>query len=352
MDIVSINVYCTKSSCKSPLKSGTYILSDMISYINYTFESLRVLGFVSIIRAIQNVEDEMAVPKWNELIDAVLKIIDSKESIDRKTLSSEIVNELNLSYDDIQETIPRTNVPKYRNNLAWTTIHMIKLGVIKESDSKLTITDLGKRMIRSIKGEITYDKIKECVSNRMDNVDSNDINILHETPEEIIESLNNRITEKVSQDLKRSLKNIHPNRFEELVVDLLLKMGYGNLREGAGRVTGGPNDQGIDGIIDQDRLGLDKIYIQAKRWQGAVGSKEIQGFVGALVKHHSDKGVFITTSTFTKEAISFARDIGKNISLIDGGTLAKLMIEHKLGVVVDRTYEIMKVDENMFPEDS
>jgi restriction system protein len=325
----------------------------MTSYINYGFRSLRKDEFTNIIHKIFYFGGrEMAVPKWNELIDPVIRIIDSKDSIGRKSLSNEIASLHKMNLFDIQEVIPRTNVPKYRNNLAWTTIHLKKLGVITEDENKLAITKLGKRIIQSIKGELTYDNVKDFVENKKDNMKKNEINASQETPEEMIESISNQITDKVSQDLKRSLKKINPSVFEKLVVDLLLKMGYGDLYDGAGKVTGGPNDQGIDGIINQDRLGLDKVYIQAKRWKGTVGSKEIQGFTGALVKEHSDKGVFITTGTFSKMAISFAKNIDKNIILIDGDRLSKLMIEHKLGVVVDRTYEIMKVDENMFPEDS
>ena len=139
--------------------------------------------------------------------------------------------------------------------------------------------------------------------------------------------------------------------FEHLVVDLLSSMGYGGSREEAAHVTKQSNDGGIDGVINEDRLGLDVIYIQAKRWQNDIGRKEIQSFVGALAGRQATKGVFITTSGFTKTATDYADTISQKVILIDGPRLAELMIEHNVGVSPERTIELKRVDTDYFEVD-
>ena len=141
-----------------------------------------------------------------------------------------------------------------------------------------------------------------------------------------------------------------PNLFERLVVDLLLKMGYGGSREDADQAIGKSGDEGIDGIINEYILGLDNIYIQAKRWDNVVGRPEIQKFTGALAGQKAKKGVFITTSTFSKNAIVYAKSVDFKIILIDGVKLSNLMINHNVGVSVESTYEIKKIDSDYFDE--
>ena len=142
-----------------------------------------------------------------------------------------------------------------------------------------------------------------------------------------------------------------PSFFEKLVLDLLVKMGYGGSIKDAGLVTGRPGDEGIDGIIKEDKLGLDVIYLQAKRWQNVIGSPEIQKFVGALQGKRAHKGIFITTSKFTQEAINFAQKIDSKVILIDGNSLADLMIDHNVGVTVVDSYEIKRIDIGYFTEE-
>ena len=142
-----------------------------------------------------------------------------------------------------------------------------------------------------------------------------------------------------------------PIFFEQLVVQLLLKMGYGGSRQEAGKAVGRSGDGGIDGVINEDRLGLDAIYIQAKRWEGSVGRPEIQKFVGALHGQRANKGVFITTSHFTSDAVEYAGNIQNKVVLIDGKRLAELMIEFNLGVSVFEAYEIKKIDGDFFSEE-
>jgi restriction system protein len=156
------------------------------------------------------------------------------------------------------------------------------------------------------------------------------------------------LRESLATELLETIKENSPAFFEQLVVDLLVRMGYGGTRKDAGQAIGKAGDEGIDGIIKEDRLGLDIIYIQAKRWDGVVGRPEIQKFAGALQGQRAQKGIFITTSTFTQEARHFATSINNKIILIDGEELAKLMIDFNVGVGVVATYELKQVDSDYF----
>ena len=154
---------------------------------------------------------------------------------------------------------------------------------------------------------------------------------------------------KVAEDLLKQIKANSPAFFENLVIDLLVKMGYGGSREDA-QAVGRSGDGGIDGVINQDRLGLGVVYVQAKRWKGNVGSPQIAGFAGALAGKGANKGIFITTSNFTKDARDFVAQ-GFKIILIDGKRLAQLMIDHNVGVSTVKTYEIKRVDSDYFIQD-
>jgi restriction system protein len=170
-------------------------------------------------------------------------------------------------------------------------------------------------------------------------------------PEESIEENYQQIRTELATELLQKIKDNTPAFFEELVVDLLVKMGYGGSREDAGKAVGGSGDGGIDGIINEDRLGLDVIYVQAKRWEGNVGEPEIARFAGALAGRGATKGIFITTSDFTRAARAYDAS-GFKIVLIDGHQLAQLMIDHDVGVSVEKTYEIKRVDSDYFAENA
>jgi restriction system protein len=155
----------------------------------------------------------------------------------------------------------------------------------------------------------------------------------------------------LASELLTRIKGCSPHFFEQLVVDLLVKMGYGGSRQDAGAAIGRSGDEGIDGIIKEDRLGLDAIYIQAKRWERAVGRPEVQQFAGALHGQRARKGIFITTSQFTREAVEYVKAIDTKIVLIDGDHLTNYMIEHDVGVSVVSTYQLKKVDLDYFDEE-
>lgn len=170
------------------------------------------------------------------------------------------------------------------------------------------------------------------------------------TPEEALESAYQRLRQDLAAELVEMVRKCSPSFFERLVVDLLVKMGYGGTRQDAGQAIGRSGDEGIDGIIKEDRLGLDAIYLQAKRWDGVVGRPEVQKFAGALQGHRARKGVFITTSGFSKEAEDYVARIDSRIILIDGEKLVQLMIDHDVGVSTAASYEIKKIDQDYFTE--
>lgn len=172
-----------------------------------------------------------------------------------------------------------------------------------------------------------------------------------ETPDELIAAGYKQLREALAVELLYRIKTVSPSRFEELVVELLLKMGYGGTQEDAGQVVGKSGDGGIDGIINEDRLGLDVIYIQAKRWEADVGRPEIQKFVGALAGNKANKGVFITSSGFTKEAKGYASQVNHRVILIDGPMLAELMMDYDLGVSAKEVYTVKRLDSDYFEED-
>ncbi|MCX8099477.1 MAG: restriction endonuclease [Casimicrobiaceae bacterium] len=168
------------------------------------------------------------------------------------------------------------------------------------------------------------------------------------SPAEALSAAYRQLRDERESELLALVRKASPRFFEQLVVDLMLAMGYGGSRQEAGRAIGQSGDGGIDGVINEDRLGLDKIYLQAKRWDGTVGRPEIQKFAGALQGQRASKGVFITTSSFTKDAIEYARSISSTIILIDGETLAALMYDHGVGVARDLVYEIKRIDGDYF----
>ncbi|MGH7318808.1 MAG: restriction endonuclease [Candidatus Rokuibacteriota bacterium] len=171
------------------------------------------------------------------------------------------------------------------------------------------------------------------------------------TPEEALEEAHQRLRVSVESELLQRVRTASPAFFERLVVDLLVKMGYGGSFRDAGQAVGRSGDGGIDGIIKEDRLGLDVIYIQAKRWETAVGRPEFQKFAGALQGHRARKGVFITTSGFTKDAEEFAGRIDSKIVLIDGPTLVRLMVDNSVGVSSVSSYSLLKIDSDYFTEE-
>lgn len=268
---------------------------------------------------------------------------------------------LNVSEADRQEMIPSGQSTKMANRVGWTRTHLSKSGLIEKTGTGVyRITDEGKQVLANppkrmdLKFLDTIPK-HQAWFHASKNVRPVAIPTDTETldlqpPNEKIEDAFSQLNESLASELQEQMAKMDPFRFEQLVVDLLFAMGYGGSREEAAKITKKSNDEGIDGVINEDRLGLDVIYVQAKRWQATVGRKEIQSFVGALAGQQATKGVFITTSDFAQTAFDYAKSVQQKVILIDGTRLAELMIEHNIGVTTTRTISLKRIDSDYFEE--
>ncbi|WP_242492620.1 restriction endonuclease [Methanolobus psychrotolerans] len=263
-----------------------------------------------------------------------------------------------LSDEEMKELLPSGKQAIFDNRVGWARTYLKKAGLIySKKRGYFCITKRGLDVLskKPDKIDVAYlSKFNEF--NDFINISSNsakvqDLSVPNEelNPEELIENTSLKLHEELASDILDTIKTNSPGFFEKLVVDVLIKMGYGGSLKDAGQAIGKSGDGGIDGIIKEDRLGLDAIYIQAKRWENTVGRPEIQRFAGALIGKQPKKGVFITTANFSKEAEEYAKDTG-NIVLIDGPDLAKLMIEYDVGVSTVKTYDVKKIDQDYFED--
>ena len=302
------------------------------------------------------------IPEFQKLMLPILKYaVDDKIHSVRETIEI-IGRQLNLTREDLDEWLPGKSQKKFYNYLYWAKAHLKMAGLLENKGrGQFQITDRGKALLlenpQSLNIKYLTDKFEDYKNTRSGKNSQSTGSLSQEdtdtllTPELLIESGYAKIRASLLIDILDKLKKVLPSRFEEVVVQLLVKMGYGGSRADAGQAIGKSGDEGIDGIIKEDKLGLDTIYIQAKRWEGVVGRPEIQKFVGALAGQRAKKGVFITTSGFTKEAINYASQMDTKIVLIDGEKLSELMIDYNLGVSVQNTYEIKKIDSDYFEEE-
>ena len=300
-----------------------------------------------------------------DLMLPLLKIMQSNDvTYSLKEAYEALILELNCSDEEINETMEDgRNVIFYR--LHWAKTYLKKAGFIEyPQKAHFKLSDLGrninlqnlKKLDRKYLSQFDsfneFRKINPKVEKEQKKEDILEINLSSDelTPPEIITEQSNLLKNDLKIDLLNLIKSNSPQFFERLVVDLLVAMGYGGSHQDAAQAIGKTNDGGIDGVISEDRLGLDKIYIQAKRWENTVGRPDIQQFKGALADQVAKKGVFITTSNFSKEAKESAKKSG--IVLIDGDKLTSLMIEFGLGVQIERSFHIYKIDQDRFDEDN
>ena len=277
-----------------------------------------------------------------------------------------LADQFALSPAERNELLPSGSQAVFNNRVGWARAYLKQAGLLgAPKRGFFVITDKGRRLLAQNPREINvavleqYPEFVEFKNRRKEKVESSNEDAdteapeqsTKETPEDALASAYKKLRVALEADIIAALKDSSPSFFERVVVDLLVKMGYGGNRQDAGRALGKSGDGGVDGIINEDRLGLDVIYIQAKRWDGTVGRPEIQKFAGALQGQRARKGVFITTSFFTKEAKEFASIIESKIILIDGAQLAKLMAEHNVGVSTVGIYEVKKLDSDYFDEE-
>src|SRR5215204_5835502 len=285
---------------------------------------------------------------------------DKREHSTREAIE-ELADHFGLTEDERKELLPSGRQATFDNRVGWARTYMKKAGLL-ESPKRgyFKITDRGMQAL-STKPETINVKFLEqypeflefkTKSNTKSTMAETDTTVPTEerTPQEVIEDAYVTIRSGLASDLLEQIMRSSPSFFERLVVDLLVRMGYGGTRKEAGKAVGGSGDEGIDGIINEDRLGLEVVYIQAKRWQSTVGRPEIQKFVGALHGKNARKGIFSTTSGFSNGAIQYTEGLSDKVVLIDGETLVNLMIDHGVGVVPEAAYEIMRVDSDYFNE--
>jgi restriction system protein len=270
---------------------------------------------------------------------------------------------MELSQEDLEERLPSGRQSTFANRVAWAKVYLTQAGVLESPKrGKFHISDRGRKILSENRDRIDikflqrfeeFQAFRQASSkNRTEKLThTGDDETATTTPEETLEQAYQQLRDETANELLHLVKDNTPEFFEKLVVHLIVSMGYGGSVNEAGRATRKTADEGIDGVIKEDRLGLETIYLQAKRWEAAVGRPEIQKFVGALHGQRAKKGVFITTSRFSKEALDYVGQIDPKVVLIDGADLVQLMIDHGVGVSTATIYEVRKVDTDFFIED-
>lgn len=307
----------------------------------------------------------MAVPKFYEFFGSFLRALSDGNVHKSKDVQKTIAVDMNLSEEDMAEQLPSQRQATYVNRINWARTYLDRAGLISTpTRGNYQITDEGVKALQSgetidLKYLDRYESFQQfhAVTPAGERHHQTDIAQQEEeekTPTEIMSAAFDKMNASLAGDLMDMVMGLEPTEFETLVVKLLLKMGYGYGIEDARKVTRATGDGGIDGIIKEDQLGFNNIYIQAKKWSAdhKVSRPEVQKFAGALQGEKATKGLFITTTEFTKDAQDFAANLlGSNIVLIDGNQLTKLMIKYNLGVAVEQTFEVKRIDSDFFSED-
>lgn len=303
----------------------------------------------------------MAVPKFFIFFESFLKAVQDGQLHTAKEVRDTIAKDMNLEDSDLAEMLPSGKQSTYDNRVAWARTYLDKAGLIETpSRGKYRITQEGKKALDSgeeidLKYLERSDQFvefhKKMTSSQKSNQNDEEKD---ESPMEILDTAFQQVNAALASQLMDEVMKLTPTEFERLVVKMLLAMGYGSGIDNAGMVTQQSNDGGIDGIIKEDQLGFSAIYIQAKQWavDQTVGKPEIQKFVGALQGQQAQKGLFITTARFSSGALQYAENLlGAKIVLVDGTTLTRLMIKHNVGVSVEHTYEVKRLDSDFFADE-
>jgi restriction system protein len=298
----------------------------------------------------------MAVPGFQKFMLPLLEVVNDGKDYSQDDVIDSLASRANLSQEEKNEILPSGMQTRFENRVGWARTHLKKAGLIESTGrGRFRITQRGLEILKSKPATIDLKflmRFPEFVEfrniskqeNRQDERDDES----NQTPEEILESSYQNLRQDLATDLVERIKQCSPRFFERLVVDLLVAMGYGGSRKDAGQAIGQSGDGGIDGIIKEDRLGLDAVYIQAKRWDSTVGRPTVQAFAGSLEGQRARKGVLITTSQFSQDARDYVSRIEKKIVLIDGAELTQLMIDHNVGVAEVANYTVKKIDLDYF----
>lgn len=304
------------------------------------------------------------IPDYQSLMLPLLRLVSDKQEHKYRDLIEKLATEFKVTDEERKELLASGNQAIFDNRVGWAKTYLKKAGLL-DSPKRATfvITAIGLETLKKKPDRIDAKYLRQFPSflefqnaNRNENEtdeENTSVVIIDQTPEENLDKAYQRIRKSLASELLNRVVELTPAFFERLVVELLVKMGYGGSIKDAGKALGKSGDEGIDGTIKEDKLGLDIIYIQAKRWKpgNVVGRPEIQKFVGALAGQGAKKGIFITTSNFTKEALEYTPRNETKIVLIDGEQLAQLMIDYNLGCTTQQIYELKKIDSDYFGEE-
>lgn len=311
----------------------------------------------------------MSVPDFQSMMLPFLQLLsDGKERL-HKEIVTDLADKLNLTEDQRTACHEKSGSNILSNNIAWVENYLFRANLVaRPRRACFVITEAGKSLLKENPPTINirllkdkYPSVVEWLKVRVKHKDDNDNDdhseqdvdvdsVTAKPPELLLEEVYAAIRNDLAQELLDQIKMGAWSFFERVVIDLLTKMGYGGSRSDAARHLGKSGDGGLDGVINEDKLGLDVLYIQAKRYNDAVTISQVRDFAGALLAQKARKGVFVTTSTFPKSAIEFVSQIEPRIILIDGQRLAQLMIEYNVGVAVKDIYEVKRIDSDYFDE--
>lgn len=307
------------------------------------------------------------IPDYQTLMLPLLKKTSDGKEHKMRDLTELIAKEFSLTDEELSVVIPSGTQSLFYNRVGWAKTYLKKACLVENvGKGVIRITARGRQFLKENPKKIDAKMLRQfeefadfvnlqtkSTSSKASEEDVPATDYTTQTPEELIETAYQSFQKSVAEELLDKIRNVSPSFFEKLVVSLLVRMGYGGSVKDAGQAIGKTGDEGIDGIIKEDKLGLDVIYIQAKRWKenNIIGRPEIQKFVGALAGQGAKKGVFITASSFSKEAKEYKPMNDTKVILIDGLELANLMIENNLGVTPLRSYDLKKIDSDFFDEE-
>jgi len=304
------------------------------------------------------------IPDYQSLMLPLLKLVSDRQEHKYRDLIEKLATEFQITDEERKELLASGNQAIFDNRVGWAKTYLKKAGLL-DSPRRATfvITQIGLDTLKKNPDRVDAKYLRQFPAflefqnaSRNDNETEEETTVIavsEQTPEENLDKAYQRIRKSLASELLQNVVDLSPTFFERLVVELLVKMGYGGSIKDAGKAIGKSGDEGIDGTIKEDKLGLDIIYIQAKRWRpgNVVGRPELHKFVGALAGQGAKKGIFITTSNFTKEALDYTPKNETKIVLIDGEQLAQLMIDYNLGCTTHQTYELKKIDSDYFGEE-
>ncbi|WP_375304112.1 restriction endonuclease [Bradyrhizobium sp. A11] len=312
----------------------------------------------------------MSIPDYQSLMRPLLALASDGREQNINDAIHGIAEQLKLTAEERSQLLPSGKQPIFANRVHWARTYLDKAGAIKRTRrSHFEITERGSKLLAENPTRISVQVLKqfpefiafqapkpsagveenEASTPDVSNVDFSESSV---TPEEAVQQAETQILESLKGQLLNRIWELSPSFFERLVVDLIVAMGYGGSRANVVQRLGKSGDEGIDGVVNEDPLGLDVVYIQAKRYaaDNTIGRERIQQFAGALVGQGASKGVFVTTSSFSRGAIEYALKVPQRIILIDGKELARLMVQYGVGVRIERTVELKRIDLDYFDE--